>query len=258
MFRSIFYFLLLAVALCALIPFVPLHMAVDLLQLRRIGFEATVIEGNIWEGNMYEVKLGPIQMGDVHSKLSLDELSSGRVRLDLTGSEEATAGLKGGFSFGWGGLGIDKFNLAMPVMAGPPPIGGVTLIVDDLTVRFPSAKCADGRGEIRAYLSGALPMVGLPGEMSGPALCRDGKLTFDLESPDGRATEEVTILSIDRYKIRMFIKPRSPEIGELLQSKGFRPFLDGYTFAEERSLGGEATAVPGDGTAEDDTETSAL
>lgn len=247
MFRSIFYFLLIVAGLAALIPLIPLNMAVEALQLRRAGFEASHIEGNIWEGYIYEAKLGPIELGDVHSKMSLDQLTSGRVRLDLTGSEEATAAFRGGFSFGWGGIGIDNFNLTMPVMAGPPPIGGVTLIVDGLSVRFPGAECADGRGEVRAYLSGALPAVGLPGQMSGPALCREGKLAFDLASSDGRATEEVTLLGMDRYKVRMFVKPRSQQVASILQAKGFRPFLDGYSYAEERTLGGGVTSVPGTG-----------
>ena len=242
--KSIFYFLLIVAALCAAIPLVPLDTAINLLQLRRIGFEASLIEGNVWKGRMYEVKLANIELGDVESKMSLDEITKGRIRLDLTGSEEVTAALKGGFSFGLGGVGIDRFNFTMPVMAGPPPIGGVTLIVDDLSARFPGGECADGRGEVRAYLSGALPTIGLPGEMSGPALCREGKLTFDLASPSGRETEEVTILGMDKYKVRLFVKPTRPEVVAALQSKGFRPFLDGYTYAEERTLGGGASALP--------------
>ena len=241
--KSIFYFLVIVAAVLCAIPLVPLDTAVNALQLRRIGFEAEHIEGNIWEGQMYAVKLGPIDLGDVHSKMSLDELTSGRVRLDLTGSEDTTAGLKGGFSFGWGGLGIDRFSLAMPVMAGPPPIGGVTLILDGLTARFPRGECADGRGEVRAYLSSALPQLGLPSEMSGPALCRDGNLAFDMQSPSGRETQEITILSMDKYKMRTFVKPTNPQVIAALQSKGFRPFLDGFTYAEERTLGGAASPV---------------
>lgn len=242
--KSIFYFLLIVATVCAAIPLIPLNTAVNLLQLRRIGFESSLIEGNIWKGRMYEVKLANIELGDVESKMSLDDITKGRVRLDLTGSEEVTAALKGGFSFGLGGVGIDKFNLAMPVMAGPPPIGGVTLIIDDLSVRFPGGECANGNGEVRAYLSGALPAVGLPSEMAGPALCREGKLTFDLASPSGRETEEVTILAMNKYKVRLFVKPTRPEVAAALQSKGFRPFLDGYTYAEERTLGGGASALP--------------
>ncbi len=244
--KSIFYFLIIVAALLCAIPLIPLQTAVNALQLRRVGFEAAHIEGNVWEGQMYEVKLGPIELGDVQSKMSLDEIKSGRVRLDLTGSEESTARLKGGFSFGWGGLGIDRFNLAMPVMAGPPPIGGVTLILDDLSVKFPRGECSDGRGEIRAYLSGALPLIGLPNEMSGPALCRDGNLAFDLASSDGRASEEVTMLGMTKYRISLFVKPSNPQVAEALVAKGFRPYFDGYRYAEERTLGGGATAILGD------------
>ena len=245
--KSIFYFLVIVAALLAAIPLIPLHIAVDLLQLKRIGFEASQIEGNVWQGHMYDVHLAGIEMGDVNSKMSLDEITKGRIKLQLTGSEEATAGLKGGFSFGLGGVGIDNFNLALPVMAGPPPIGAVTLILDGLKVRFPNGDCADGSGEVRAYLSGALPAVGLPGEMSGPAVCREGHLTFDLASPSGRETEEVTILAMNKYKVRLFIKPTNPRVTEALQAHGFRPEYDGYAFAEERTLGGGASPVGPEG-----------
>lgn len=246
--KSFVYFVIIVAALLCAIPLVPLATAVNALQLKRAGFEAEHIEGNLWEGQMYTVKLGPIELGDVKSKMSLDDITSGRVRLDLTGSEETTAQLKGGFSFGWGGLGIDRFNLALPVMAGPPPIGGVTLILDDLTAMFPRGECKNGRGEIRAYLNGALPMVGLPSEMSGPALCREGNLAFDLASRDGNAIEELTILGMNKYKISLFIRPMNERVTEALLAKGFRPYLDGYRYSEERTLGGGVTPVPGDET----------
>jgi len=254
--KSILYFIIIVAAILCAIPLVPLATAVNALQLKRVGFEAEHIEGNLWEGQMYTVKLGPIELGDVSSKMSLEDIKSGRVRLDLTGSEDTTAQLKGGFSFGWGGLGINKFNLALPVMAGPPPIGGVTLIVDDLTVMFSRGECADGRGEVRAYLNDALPMVGLPNEMSGPALCREGNLAFDLASRDGNAIEELTILGINKYRISLFIRPMNERVAEALRAKGFRPYLDGYRYSEERTLGGGVTAVLGpDGMGGSDGET---
>lgn len=241
--KSILYFLLIVAAVLVAIPLVPLHTAVDLLQLKHLGFEASQIEGNLWEGHMYDVHFANVEMGDVATKMSLDDLSKGRVKLQLTGSEEATAGLKGAFGFGLGGIGLEQFNLTMPVMAGPPPIGGVTLILDDLSVRFPNGECTDARGEVRAYLSGALPTVGLPSEMSGPATCRDGKLTFDLASSDGRAEEEVTILAMNKYKVRLFVKPTNPMVTEELQAHGFRPEMDGFAYSEERTLGGAASPL---------------
>jgi general secretion pathway protein N len=233
--RSIFIFLLVIVAGFFGLLFIPLSTAVDLLQLRRFGFDATQIEGNLWEGQVYEASLAKVPLGDVHTKLSFDDISKGRLRLKLEGSDEISQ-LRGAFSLGWGGLGFDGFSIGMPVMAGPPPIGGVTLIVDGLTARFPGGECKDGRGEVRAYLSGVLPAVGLPDQMSGPALCRDGKLAFDLASSSGREQEEVTILGPRKYKVRMFIKPSSERVEQVLQSKGFRRVDDGYAYEEERSI----------------------
>ena len=233
--KTLIWFVLVIVAGFAAIALVPLNIAIDLLQLRRFGLEATQVEGNIWSGRLYDAHFGKIALGDVSSKLSLEDITKGRLRLNIAGSDEISR-LKGVFSYGLGGPGIDDFNIGMPVMAGPPPIGGVTLIVDGLKAHFPGGDCADGSGQVRAYLSGALPAIGLPGEMSGPAVCRDGKLTFDLASASGREQELITIVAANRYRVRAFIQSPPPQLGQILQSKGFVPVDGGFAYEEERTL----------------------
>lgn len=233
--KTIFWFLVIVGAAFAAIPFMPLATAIDLLQLRKVGLEASQIEGNLWEGQLYDARLGKIELGDVHSKLSLEDITSGRIKLNIAGSDEVSR-LAGVFSYGLGGAGIDNFTVGMPAMAGPPPIGGVTLILDNLKARFPGGECTDGSGEVRAYLSGALPAVGLPGQMSGPALCRDGKLAFDLASLSGREQQQITVLSMTKFRVRAFVRPTMPRVGDFLLSKGFTRDGDGYAYEEERSL----------------------
>jgi len=233
--KTIFGFLAIAAALLVGLLYVPLATAIDVLQLRKVGFEATQVEGNLWEGRIYDASLAKVKLGDVMTRLSFEDLTKGRLRLNMEGSDEVSR-LKGVFSFGWGGLGIDDFNIGLPMMAGPPPIGSVTLIVDGLKAGFPGGECQDGRGEVRAYLSGALPAVGLPSEMSGPALCRDGYLAFDLASPSGREREEVTILAPNKYRVKLFIKPVSPRVEQVIRAKGFVPTEDGYAYEEERTI----------------------
>ena len=233
--KTIFWFLVIVGAAFAAIPFMPLATAVDLLQLRKAGLEASQIEGNLWEGQLFDARLGKIELGDVHSKLSLDDITTGRIKLNISGSDDVSR-LGGVLSYGLGGAGIDNFTMGMPAMAGPPPIGGVTLILDNVTARFPDGECTDGRGEVRAYLSGALPAVGLPGQMSGPALCRDGKLTFDLASPSGREQQQITALSMTKFRVRAFVRPTMSRVGDVLLAKGFAREGDGYAYEEERSL----------------------
>ena len=228
--KTIFGFLAIVAALLVGLLFVPLATAIDVLQMRKFGFEAAQVEGNLWEGRIYDASLAKVKLGDVMTRLSFEDLTKGRLRLNMEGSDEVSR-LKGVFSFGWGGLGIDDFNIGLPMMAGPPPIGSVTLIVDGLKASFPGGECQDGRGEVRAYLSGALPS-----EMSGPALCRDGNLAFDLASPSGREREEVTILAPNKYRVKLFIKPVSPRVEQVIRAKGFVPTGDGYAYEEERTI----------------------
>ena len=233
--KTIFWFLVVAAAALAAIPFMPLATAIDLLQLRKVGFEAEHVEGNLWEGQMYAARLAKIELGDVMTKLSLDDITKGRLKINIKGSDEVSR-LGGAFSYGLGGAGIENFTVGMPAMAGPPPIGSVTLILDGVKARFPGGECQDASGEARVYLSGALPAVGLPSEMSGPVLCRDGKLTFDMASSSGREQEQVTVLTATKYRVRAFIKPTSARVEQLLRSKGFTPVDDGYAYEEERTI----------------------
>lgn len=233
--KTILLFLIAAAAVLAAIPLVPLQTAVDFLPLRKVGFEAAHVEGNLWEGQLYEAKLAMVPLGDVSSKLSLEDISKGRIRLNVSGTDEVSR-LKGVFSYGLGGPGIERFTVGMPVMAGPPPIGGVTLILDNVKAHFPGGQCTGGSGEVRAYLSGALPALGMPGEMTGPALCRDGFLAFDLASPSAREQMAITLLSATKFKVRVFVKPTMSRVADMLTAKGFQPVDDGYAFEEERSL----------------------
>jgi len=233
--KTIFLFLLAVAAVLVAIPFMPLDMTVKLLQLHRVGFEASHIEGNLWDGRLYDSRLAKIALGDVTSKLSLEDIAKGRIRLNVEGTDEISR-LKGVFSYGIGGAGIEDFTVGMPVVAGPQPIGNVTMIVDGLKAKFPGGECSEGSGQVRAYMSGALPLVGLPSEMSGPALCREGKLAFDLASPSGREREEVTILSPRKFKVRLSIQPTSDRVEQILQAKGFRRADAGYVYEEERTL----------------------
>ncbi len=51
------------------------------------------------------------------------------------------------------------------------------------------------------------------------------------------------MLGMNKYKIRMFVKPANAQVISALLAKGFTPSLDGYSYAEERTLGGGATSL---------------
>ncbi|MDB5687560.1 MAG: hypothetical protein JWR77_2149 [Rhizorhabdus sp.] len=225
--RTILTFVFLLLLVAAAVPMIPLRTAVDLLHLGKFGFAAREIDGNLWSGHLYEATFGKASLGDVTTHMSPGDLVTGRVRLDLEGSDPISA-LKGGFSFGLGGAGIDGFGLAIPAVGGAPMVPPATIIVEGVSARFPGGECAGASGAARAIVAGA--------GLSGPVLCREGKLTFDLASDSGREQQQIMMLSARSYRLRALIKATDPALASRLRAAGFAATPEGYSYETERTL----------------------
>lgn len=233
--KQVLVFLLLVVAAIACIPFIPLKAAIGVAHLDKFGFEASDIQGNLYSGQIYDAHFGKAALGDITSSLSFADLTKGRIKLQIEGTDEVTK-LKGAFSYGLGGLALEGFNMGIPAMLGAPPLGGLTINVNDLSVRFPGGVCTDGTGIARAWIAGAAPGLGIPNTISGPVVCRDGYMVLDLMSDSGREREIITILDYNRYRVRMIVQQTLPQITKSLEAKGFTPSAEGYVYETERTL----------------------
>lgn len=214
--RTILTFLFILLLVAVAIPMVPLKAAAELVRLDKFGLTAREIDGNLWSGHLYDAQFAKVALGDVTTNMSLADLAKGRVRLDMEGSDPLSQ-LKGSVSYGLGGAGFDGLGLA----AG-------TVIVDGLSARFPGGACDGAGGSARAIVAGA--------NLSGPVLCRDGKLTFDLASDSGREQQEIMFLSPRSYRLRTLIKAADPATAARLQAAGFAATPDGYSYEVERAL----------------------
>lgn len=233
--KAFLVFLLLVVGAIAAVPFIPLKAAIGAAHLDKFGFEASDIQGNLLSGQIYDAHFGKVPLGDITSSLSFGDLAKGRVKLTLLGTDEVSK-LDGSFSYGLGGLALEGFNMGVPAMVGAPPLGGLTINVSDLNVRFPGGECTDGTGIARAWIAGAAPGLGIPNTISGPVVCRDGHLVLDLASDSGREREIITVLGYDRYRVKMIVQQSLPQITKSLEARGFVPSPEGYVYETERSL----------------------
>ena len=234
MLRALLFLVVLVGAALAAAAFVPLKTVIEFAHLGKIGFTTSGTEGTAWQGRIYDAHLGKIALGDIETHAVPAELLKGRLRIDMTGTDPGTQ-LSGGFSLGWGGIGIDALNLTASVPGeGPVPSG--TVFVEGLTSRFPGTYCGTAYGSTRAYVPSPLAGVVPAGSMTGPALCRDGALTFDLASDTGEARQEIAINATGGYSMRATIKPRNALIAAGLARKGFTPGPDGYVYQTERRL----------------------
>jgi general secretion pathway protein N len=188
----------------------------------------------VWAGHIYDARLGKIALGDVDTHVVPMELLKGRLRIDMLGTNPVSE-LHGGFSHGLGGLGLDEFSVAAGV-AAQSPIPAGTLFVEKLTARFPGGQCGSAEGRGRAFVSSPFAGVVQTGSMTGPALCRDGALAFDLANDTGAARQEIAVGADGSYNVRATIKPESAAVAARLQSQGFIPGPDGYVYQAQRTL----------------------
>jgi general secretion pathway protein N len=233
--KTILTLLIILVLGAAGLTQVPLKTAVETMHLGKFGLTASEIDGNLWSGHLLNAQLGKVPLGDVSSNMSFADLAKGRVKLVITGTDPVSQ-LKGAFGYGIGGAGVEGFNLGVSGLQGAPMMPPATLVLDGLTAHFPGGECAEARGSARVSLSGTagglLPMAG----MSGPALCREGKLVFDMASDSGHEQEVITILSANRYRVRALIKSAPLALAARLQSAGFVATPDGFVYEGERTL----------------------
>lgn len=229
--KTIILFVLILMGAAAAITQVPLKTAVGVMQLEKFGLSAREIDGNLWSGNLYDAQLGKVALGDITSRMSLDDLAKGRVKLAIAGSDPISQ-LKGAFGYGIGGAGVEGFSLGISGLQGAPMMPPATLVLDGLTARFPGGECAEASGG--AHVGPASPVA--PSGMSGPALCRDGKLVLDMASDSGREQEVVTILSVKSYRVRALIKSAPAGLAGRLQSAGFVATPDGFVYEGDRTL----------------------
>lgn len=233
--KTIILFVLILLGAAAAITQVPLKTAVGVMQLEKFGLSAREIDGNLWSGNLYEAQLGKVALGDITSKMSLDDLSKGRIKLAIAGSDPISQ-LKGAFGYGIGGAGVEGFSLGISGLQGAPMMPPATLVLDGLTARFPGGECAEASGGAHVYLASSAAGLVAPSGMSGPALCRDGKLAFDMASDSGREQEVVTILSAKSYHVRALIKSVPAVLAGRLQSAGFVATPEGFLYEADRTL----------------------
>jgi general secretion pathway protein N len=227
--KTVLTLLIILVLAAAGLTQVPLKMAVETMHLGKFGLTASEIDGNLWSGHLLNAQLGKVPLGDVSSDMSLADLAKGRVKLVITGTDPVSQ-LKGAFGYGIGGAGVEGFNLGVSGLQGAPMMPRAKLVLDGLTAHFPGGECAEASGSARVSLSGAAA------GMSGPALCREGKLVFDMASDSGHEQEVITILSANSYRVRALIKSAPLALAGRLQSAGFVATPDGFVYEGERTL----------------------
>jgi general secretion pathway protein N len=214
--KTVLTLLIILVLAAAGLTQVPLKMAVETMHLGKFGLTASEIDGNLWSGHLLNARLGKVPLGDVSSDMSLADLAKGRVKLVITGTDPVSQ-LKGAFGYGIGGAGVEGFNLGVSGLQGAPMMPRAKLVLDGLTAHFPGGECAEA-------------------SMSGPALCREGKLVFDMASDSGHEQEVITILSANSYRVRALIKSAPPALAGRLQSAGFVATSEGFVYEGERTL----------------------
>ncbi|WP_417482089.1 type II secretion system protein N [Maricaulis sp.] len=154
------------------------------------------IHGSIWNGTIRGARLGQRSMRQVQIHTRPWPLLGGRLAIDWVLADAAFRGrglaridLHGDWQLRDARLVGLPVRLDLPDIPGLTEAAVITVSLDRLA--FADGHCADASGAMTADLSGSLPQefgLAVP-ELTGPLLCRDGKLVAEL----GGESEDMTI-----------------------------------------------------------------
>jgi general secretion pathway protein N len=217
----------------ALVALLPLRLAAGWAGLADLGLTAREVSGSLWNGTMSEARLAGIDLGELDAAVDPLALLAGRVRIDLSGTDES----RGSISIGHGGFGIDDVTARLPLGSTFAPLPLSALDLDDVSMRFRDGTCVAADGRARAAIDGSAIGLSLPGGLSGNARCDGGALLLPLVSRSAMEMISIRLFGDDRYQADLFLRSREPAFGQRLRAIGFVPRGPGYVLSVGGSFG---------------------
>lgn len=226
------FVILFVLALGALLP---MRLALGVAGLESTGLSARRVAGTIWAGQLEDAHFGEFVLGDVRADVSPLPLLAGRTGIRLAGRAPGSdAPLAGVVGVSRGSLSLEAVSAAVSARRAFAPLPLSRLGLEEVSVRFNGAVCAQASGRVRALLSGGVGAVALPAMMSGTARCEGGRLVLPLAGQAGTEAVTLRISGDGAYRAELVVQPGESLSAEQLALAGFQPVAGGYGL----SLGG--------------------
>lgn len=195
---------------------VPLSVVAGLSGLSNTGLAARTVDGTAWKGRMFDVSFMGAHLGDLQIKVLPLALFGGTARLRLVG-----AGTSGEVFVGISARGLRNVDAALIPGRALRGLSVESVRLVGLSMRHSGTSCTEASGQMTAYLaSGPLARAVGP-QLSGPATCANGNLSFRLTDVDGKVVFSLEYPASSPPRFTALITPTAVIDRSTLSALGF-------------------------------------
>ncbi|MFC4292822.1 type II secretion system protein N [Sphingorhabdus arenilitoris] len=228
----------LIAALCALLLFMPLRFALNMVLPSSSTLTARAASGTIWSGQIAGIKMGQISLGDMQAGLAILPLFTAHAEYHFEPMANGTAQpLQGRVGTGFGGRYVADLNGQLPLEGVDARLPLSHLELTGFSAAFDGGVCRRASGSVRMLLKpGSLDALGLNNGFLGQAKCDKNALLLPLVSQSSNERAEIRLQASGDYVVTVTIQNENPEVGLALTAAGFAPIAQGYRMSVKGQL----------------------
>lgn len=190
------------------------------------GVSARTIDGTAWNGRVLDASVAGARLGDIGLRLMPMDLLTGKVRYRL--ASLSAQPISGDAISGLSGSGVRNLDARLTLGGALQDLGLSAAQLTGLSLNFRNGKCVEASGQMTAYLSdGGIARATGP-QLSGPANCVNGQLSFRLTDPQAKAALTLVYPDGKAPKFDLLLKPNDALDKGALQAMGFRETPVGF------------------------------
>ena len=213
--------------LAALLLFLPLRLALSLVDLSGTGIAARHVSGTIWSGRLEQVTAGHVALGTLDTGLNPLPLLLGRARIDFARTDGGGEPLAGAVEVGRHRFAVaDLTGSTVGGALDSIPIERVTF--DGFAATFTDDQCRSAAGRVRLTLAVRIAGLDLRNGLSGEARCDGADLLLPLVGDSGLERVTMRFTGDGQWRADIGVAASDPMVAAALAAAGFAGTAEGY------------------------------
>lgn len=183
----------------------PLAIVASIAGLGDAGLAARTVDGTAWKGRMLDASFKGARLGDLQVRVSPLDLLAGTVRFRINAL--AGDGVSGEGFAGLAGQGVRNVDARVSLGAELRAVGFDMAQVSGLKLRYKNGRCTEASGQMTVYLPSGILTRAVGPQMSGPAVCANGQVSFRLTDPDAKGALTLEFPDAGQPRFTMILRP---------------------------------------------------
>lgn len=190
------------------------------------GISARTVDGTAWNGRLINASVMGALIGDLSLRLMPGDLMTGKFRFRIGSlssqpiSGEAFAGLSG--------RGVRNLDVHVTPGGTLRDLGISGARLTSFSAAFQGGGCKEASGQMTVFMvSGSVSRVA-GSQLSGPAICTNGQLSFRLTDPDAKAVLTLEYPAGSAPTYTLMLQANGEQDKAALRAMGFRDTPVGF------------------------------